>query len=379
VANDDDHWMRAALGAAEKGRGAVEPNPLVGAAVVRDGQVAGIGHHERFGGPHAEINALRAAGDAARGATLYVTLEPCCHFGKTPPCTDSIVSAGIRRVVAAIRDPFPQVDGGGLSQLQAAGIAVEMGTLAELARAQNAPYLKRVTTALPYVTAKWAMTLDGKTAVACGDSQWISCEQSRRSVHELRGRMDAIIVGIGTVETDDPLLTARPPGPRCASRIILDSSCRLPLASRLVQTANAVPVIVAANARASLERRRKLESRGCEVMEWPGADGVPIVPMLQELGRRGMTNVLVEGGGAVAGSFWDAGQIDVLEIYIAPLIEGGDHARTAIKGRGHAAMSEAARVHIAEDVIRIGDDLRYRAVVPQSWRSLAGFVFDRTE
>jgi diaminohydroxyphosphoribosylaminopyrimidine deaminase/5-amino-6-(5-phosphoribosylamino)uracil reductase len=368
--------MRAALAAAEKGRGAVEPNPLVGAAVVGDGQLVGIGHHERFGGPHAEINALSAAGEAARGATLYVTLEPCCHFGKTPPCTNAILAAGIGRVVAAIRDPFPQVDGGGLSRLQSAGIRIETGTLAGLAREQNAPYLKRVTTGFPYVTAKWAMTLDGKTAVACGDSRWISSEQSRRKAHELRGRMDAIIVGIGTVETDDPLLTARPPGPRCATRIILDSRCRLPLSSRLIQTAREFPVVVAATDRASQQHRSQLTARGCEVLELPGFDRVPVVPLLQELGHRGMTNVLVEGGGAVLGSFFDAGQIDGLEIFIAPLIEGGDHARTAIKGRGHAAMSAVPRVQIVEDVARIGDDLHYRAIVPQPWRSLAGFALD---
>ncbi len=371
--------MEAALASAEKGRGAVEPNPLVGAAVVRDGRIVGIGHHERFGGPHAEINALVAAGDAARGATLYVTLEPCCHFGKTPPCTDAIIAAGIGRVVAAIRDPFPQVDGGGLSLLTAVGIRAETGTLAAQARAQNAPYLKRVITGLPYVIAKWAMTLDGKTAVACGDSRWISSEQSRRTAHTLRGRMDAIVVGIGTVETDDPLLTARPPGPRCAARIILDSSCRLPLSSRLVQTARDVPVVVAATDRASRRHRRQLTARGCEVLALPGLGRVPVVPLLEELGRRGMTNVLVEGGGVVLGSFFDAGQIDALEIDIAPLIEGGDHARTAIKGRGHPAMSAVPRVQIVGNVNRIGDDLHYRAIVAQPWRSLAGFTSDGAE
>jgi len=378
VESDDDYWMRAALAAAEKGRGTVEPNPLVGAAIVRDGRLVGIGHHERFGGPHAEIYALAAAGDAARGATLYVTVEPCCHFGKTPPCTDAILAAGIGRVVAAIRDPFPQVDGGGLSLLQSAGIRVETGTLAEQARAQNAPYLKRVTTGFPYVTAKWAMTLDGKTAVACGDSRWISSEPSRRIVHELRGRMDAIVVGIGTVETDDPLLTARPPGPRCAARIILDSGCRLPLSSRLVQTAGDFPVVVATTHRASLQNRSQLSARGCDVLVLPGLDRVPVVPLLQELGGRGMTNVLVEGGGAVLGSFFDAGQIDAVEIYIAPLIDGGDHGRTAVMGRGHAAMGDVPRVRI-DSVARIGDDLQYRAIVSQPWRSRAGFSLDRTE
>jgi diaminohydroxyphosphoribosylaminopyrimidine deaminase/5-amino-6-(5-phosphoribosylamino)uracil reductase len=379
VQRDDETWMRAALAAAEKGRGAVEPNPLVGAAIVRDGQLIAVGAHEKFGGPHAEINALNAAGPAAQGATLYVTLEPCCHFGKTPPCTDAIIAARVQRVVAAIPDPFAQVAGAGLASLESAGLRVEVGTLAAAARTQNAPYLKRVLTGLPYITAKWAMTLDGKTAVSLGDSRWISSEASRRKAHELRGRMDAIIVGIGTVETDDPLLTARPQGPRCPVRIVFDSSCRMPLSSRLVETAREFPVVLAATDRASAQSQSQLTARGCEVLTLPGPGRVPIIPLLQELGRRGMTNVLVEGGGAVLGSFFDACEIDALEIYIAPLLEGGDHARTPIKGQGHTAMSAAVRVQIVEDVARIGDDLHYRAIVPQPWRSLAGFTANQRE
>ena len=199
-------WLEAA-----KGLGSVEPNPLVGAVVVHEHQLVAVGHHERFGGPHAEIIALTRAGATARGATLYVTLEPCCHFGKTPPCTDAILAAGITRVVAAMFDPFPEVNGGGLAALEAKGLFVETGCESARARLLNAPYLKRIITGMPFVTAKWAMTLDGKTAAASGDSRWISSESSRALVHEMRGRMDAIVVGIGTAETDDPLLTARPP------------------------------------------------------------------------------------------------------------------------------------------------------------------------
>jgi diaminohydroxyphosphoribosylaminopyrimidine deaminase/5-amino-6-(5-phosphoribosylamino)uracil reductase len=379
VETDDEQWMRAALSAAEGGRGAVEPNPLVGAAVVQEGRLVGLGRHERFGGPHAEIHALESAGSAARGATLYVTLEPCCHFGKTPPCTDAIKTAGIVRVVAAISDPFPQVHGGGISRLRAQGILVETGTLAELARAQNAPYLKRVTTGLPYVTAKWAMTLDGKTAVGCGDSRWISSAESRKRANDRRSRMDAIVVGIGTALADDPLLTARHGGPRCPTRIVLDSACRLPLSSQLVATSREFSVLVAATARATPAEKTQLAARGCEVLTFPGLDRVPIVPLMEELGRRGMTNVLVEGGGAVLGSFFDAGQIDALEIDIAPVLEGGDHARTPITGRGQTTMSEAVRVRLIEDVARIGDDLHYRAIVPQPWRNLAGFTVEEAE
>jgi diaminohydroxyphosphoribosylaminopyrimidine deaminase/5-amino-6-(5-phosphoribosylamino)uracil reductase len=361
--------MSLALIEAEKGRGAVEPNPMVGAVVVREGRVVGQGHHARFGGPHAEVVALEKAGDAARGATLYVTLEPCCHHGKTPPCTEAILNAGLTRVVAAIRDPFPRVDGGGLAILKAAGIQVELGFASQAAAALNAAYLKRISTGLPYVTAKWAMTLDGKTACAPGDSQWISCERSRSLVHQLRGRMDAIVVGIGTALKDDPQLTARPPGPRTAVRIVLDSRGSLPTSSRLAQTAREVPVLVAVTEQAELDRRRVLEQRGCEVLAFPGVPQIPVLPLLAELGRRSMTNVLIEGGGRALGSFFDEGQVDEIDVFIAPILEGGDHRLTPVRGRGQQRMSEALRLAgvVTDTVDR---DLRVRGVVPQAWRSI---------
>ncbi|MCS6853005.1 MAG: bifunctional diaminohydroxyphosphoribosylaminopyrimidine deaminase/5-amino-6-(5-phosphoribosylamino)uracil reductase RibD, partial [Gemmataceae bacterium] len=215
-------WMARALELAERGRGHVEPNPLVGAVVVRDGQIVGEGWHQRYGEAHAEVHALNAAGDAARGGTLFVTLEPCAHHGKTPPCTEAVVRAGIRKVVAAMLDPYCEVAGRGVAQLRAAGVEVELGVGEAEARRLNAPYLKLLTTGRPYVHAKWAMTLDGKIATGTGDSKWVSTEASRRRVHELRGRMDAIIVGRGTVRADDPQLTARPAGPRVALRVVLD-------------------------------------------------------------------------------------------------------------------------------------------------------------
>jgi len=240
----DGPWMRRALQLAEQGRGFVEPNPLVGAVVVRDGRAVGEGWHQRYGQAHAEVNALAAAGDAARGATLYVTLEPCCHHGKTPPCTDAVLRSGVRRVVAAMYDPFPQVAGHGADLLRAAGVVVEVGLGEAEARRLNAPYLKLLATGRPYVHAKWAMTLDGKIATRTGDSKWISNEASRHRVHALRGRMDAILVGIGTALADDPQLTARPPGPRTPARIVLDSHGRLPPTSLLAQTARTTPVLV---------------------------------------------------------------------------------------------------------------------------------------
>ena len=299
--NEDVQWMRLALAEAARGLGSVEPNPLVGAVVVNEGRLLGTGYHGRFGAPHAEINALATAGETARGATLYVTLEPCCHFGKTPPCTDAILAAGIARVVVAMTDPFPKVNGMGLSVLKANGLDVEVGCEAAAARMLNAPYLKRSLTGRPFVIAKWAMTLDGKAAVASGDSRWISSDQSRVLVHKLRGRMDAILVGIATVQSDDPLLTARPPGPRCPARVVLDSTASLPVSSRLANSAREAPVIIAATERAPSDVRQQLVDLGCEVIVLPGSGRVPIEPLLDELGRRGMTNVLVEGGGRVLG------------------------------------------------------------------------------
>jgi diaminohydroxyphosphoribosylaminopyrimidine deaminase/5-amino-6-(5-phosphoribosylamino)uracil reductase len=335
--------MRRALELAEAGRGCVEPNPLVGAVVVREGRVVGEGWHQKFGGPHAEVMALAAAKEAARGATLYVSLEPCCHQGKTPPCTEAIVAAGISRVVAALEDPYPEVAGRGAARLRQAGIAVECGAAEADARRQNAPYLKLLTTGRPYVHAKWAMSLDGKIATRTGDSKWISGEKARRRVHELRGRVDGIVIGIGTAVADDPLLTARPPGPRVASRVVLDSKARLPLAAQMVQTARTVPTIVVVSPAASPERVQALRQAGCEIaVPSPDHDGSPRLPLLlDDLGRRRWTNVLVEGGSEVLGRLLDAGAIDEAHVFIAPQLIGGSQGKTAIAGRGIDTMAGA--------------------------------------
>jgi len=361
-AEADHYWMKRALAEAERGRGWVEPNPMVGAVLVREGELIGFGHHTRFGMPHAEVEALKRAGDSARGATLYVTLEPCCHFGKTPPCTEAILSAGIQRVVAAMRDPFPKVSGGGFALLQEAGLAVEWGVEAEAARALNAPYLKRLRTGRPYVTAKWAMTLDGKTAASSGDSRWISGPRSRALVHEVRGRMDAIIVGIETALADDPALTARPPGPRTPARVVLDSAGRLPISSQLARTAKETPVLLAVTERAT-PRRSPLEELGCEILRFEGNGPVPIVSLLNELGRRGMTNVLVEGGGRILGAFFDAGEVNAVDIYIAPLLEGGPPRFNPIQGTGRALMADSTRLAQVQ-VSLIDGDIRIQGVLP---------------
>lgn len=343
-------WMRRALELAERGRGFVEPNPLVGAVVVRDGKLVGEGWHERFGQAHAEVNALAAAGEQARGATLYVTLEPCCHHGKTPPCTDAILKSGVQRVVAAMPDPFTQVSGQGIAQLRAAGIAVE-GSVCEVeARRLNAPYLKLLATSLPYVHAKWAMSLDGKICTRTGDSKWISGEESRHKAHELRGHMDAIIVGIGTVLADDPLLTARPPGPRTPARIVLDTHGRLSPTSRLVQTVAEAPLIVA-----TIAPLAGLAVQGAEILTLPPDNNRPsIQALLAELGRRRMTNILVEGGAEVLGSFLDS--IDEVHVFIAPRLIGGAAAKSPIAGQGAERLCDSLRLKNWESE-KLGADL----------------------
>jgi diaminohydroxyphosphoribosylaminopyrimidine deaminase/5-amino-6-(5-phosphoribosylamino)uracil reductase len=344
MADPDTAWMRRALELAERGRGHVEPNPLVGAVVVRDGRLVGEGWHQRFGQAHAEVNGLAAAGESARGADLYVTLEPCCHHGKTPPCTDAVLRAGIRRVVAAMQDPFPAVAGKGSALLRAAGVEVEVGLCQAEARRLNAPYLKLLGTGRPYVHAKWAMTLDGKIATRTGDSRWISNEESRRRVHQLRGRMDAIVAGIGTALADDPQLTARPPGPRTATRVVLDSRGRLPLNGRLAGSTRQTPVLIV-TAAPPPEKVTDLRERGCEVLTLAGADGrVDVEALLAEMGRRRFTNVLVEGGAGVLGSFLDADAIDEVHVFIAPRLAGGADALTPVAGRGVEKIAEALRL-----------------------------------
>lgn len=339
----DEIWMRRAVELAERGRGHAEPNPLVGAVLVRADRIVGEAWHERFGQAHAEINALAQAGEAARGATLYVTLEPCCHHGKTPPCTDALIRAGIAGVKAALEDPFPQVAGQGAAQLRGAGIPIDFGLCAADARRQNAPYLTLLALGRPHVHAKWAMSLDGKIATRTGDSRWISGEASRRRVHEMRGRMDGILVGIGTVLADDPLLTARPAGPRSACRVILDSQARLPLDGQLVRTAGAAPVLVATCC-TDQARLDPLRSAGCEILVVPAVEGgVSIPDLLKEMGRRRWTNLLVEGGASVLGSCLDARAIDEVHVFVAAQLLGGRAALTPIAGVGCAGLADALR------------------------------------
>ena len=364
----DERLMRRALALARRGEGSVEPNPMVGAVLAstdggRSGRIIAEGWHAAFGGPHAEVAALSAAGAAARGATLAVTLEPCCHHGKTPPCTEAIIAAGVSRVIVGTRDPFPAVNGGGLDALACAGIKVRVGVCETEARRLIAPFRTLVERRKPWLIAKWAMSLDGRVATSAGESRWISSEASRAIVHELRGRVDGILCGIGTALADDPLLTARPTGQRQAVRIVLDGTARLPVTSRLVRTAREVPVLVAVGPAAPADRVRALEAAGCEV--WSAtADhwGEQVRQLLVELGQRRLTNVLVEGGPAVLGCLADTGAIDEVWAFIAPTIIGGAAAPAPIAGTGIASLAAAASIEI-EHTESIGGDLLVRGVV----------------
>lgn len=339
---------------------------MVGAVVLdAAGALAGEGWHQKYGGPHAEVFALEAAGDAARRGTLLVTLEPCCHWGKTPPCTDAVLRSGVRRVVAAMADPFQQVAGGGLKLLRAAGLEVDAGVCETEARRLNAPYLKGLRTGRPWVHLKWAMTLDGKIATRTGDSKWISGEESRRRVHELRGRVDAILVGRGTVFADDPLLTARPPGPRVPTRVVVTASGELPERCQLRATAREVPVVVF-TAAGNEGKLAGWERDGAEVIPLPPGDaGLSPDAVLNDLGGRQFTNVLVEGGAGLLGSFLDARAADEFHVFVVPKVVGGDTALSPVAGTGAAALTEALR--LAEFTSHpSGDDVYLHGFAPGS-------------
>jgi diaminohydroxyphosphoribosylaminopyrimidine deaminase/5-amino-6-(5-phosphoribosylamino)uracil reductase len=366
---DERAVMARALELAARGEGRVEPNPLVGAVLVDDAlNLLGEGFHEQFGGPHAEVHALAQAGSRAAGGTLFVTLEPCCHFGKTPPCTEAVIAAGIKRVVVAAEDPFPAVAGQGIARLRQAGLTVEVGLLAAAATDLTAPFRKLVQTGRPYVHAKWAMTLDGKLATRIGSSQWISNALSRGVVHQLRGRMDAILIGRGTAEADNPQLTARPPGPRTATRIVLDSAARLRLDSHLAQTARDVPVIVVTAESADPGRAQQLRDAGLEVLPLPAAPAVGdahgsprprLDLLLDELGRRRFTNLLVEGGSALLGAFFDADLVDEVHVFIGPKLAGGAAAPSPVGGVGRADMPDVPKL-IAPQITALDGDVYIR-------------------
>lgn len=347
----DRQWMFRALELAERGQGAVEPNPMVGCVLVHADQVIAEGWHRRFGEQHAEVDALERCSVDPKGATAYVTLEPCCHFGKQPPCTHALIRAGIERVVVAMADPFAEVDGGGVSQLEAAGIKVEVGLLEERARYLNAPYLKLVQKGQPWLIAKWAATMDGKIATSQSDSRWISNESSRAIVHQIRGRCDAIIVGAGTATSDDPLMTVRPPGLRSPVRIVISSEARLGLDSNLVKTLDEAPVWVVCGPDADAGHCNQLRDRGVDVIQFAQTDANQrLTDFMDYMGKARMTNVLIEGGSQLLGSFFDLRHVDEVHAFFAPKLAGGAAAPTAIGGAGVPTMAQVR--HLGDPILR---------------------------
>lgn len=339
--------MRRALALARRGKGFTSPNPAVGAVIVKRGAVVGEGWHRRPGAPHAEAVALRKAGAAARGATMYVTLEPCCTWGRTPPCTDAIVRAGIATVVAAVRDPNPRHRGRGLRLLRRRGIRVEEGLLAGEAATLNEDFATYIATGLPFTVVKSAMSIDGKIAAVGGRSRWISGPAARARAHALRMDADAIIVGKTTVVRDDPSLTARPAGRKGKTpwRVILDSGAEIPLRSRVLRPAAAGRTIVAVTRHAPRARVRKIEALGARVLRLPARGGrVSIRALWRILGGMGLMSVLVEGGGETIASVLEAGVADRYVSFVAPRIIGGRGAATPVGGRGVRRLADALRL-----------------------------------
>ncbi len=371
--------MTLALRLAAKGRGRTSPNPLVGAVVAAGGRIVGTGYHRVLGGPHAEIHALAAAGPRARGATLYVTLEPCVHLKKrTPPCVPAVVRAGIRRVVVAMLDPNPAVRGRGVRALRRAGIRVELGCLRDRAAELNEGYCHRIRTGRPLVTVKAAMTLDGKIAAAGGESQWITGEAARRDAHRLRAGADAILVGIGTLLADDPRLTVRLGGRRVPTRtgaqplrVVLDSRLRIPFRAKMLWEPSGGQVVVITTTRADAARIKRLEHQGARVIQVAAAPrGVSLPAALHALAGLGVNHVLVEGGAEVNAALLQGKLVDRLVLYLAPKLLGGRDALSVIGG---TAPRLADAISLDEvSVARIGKDLRLDARIRRSGRSGSG-------
>jgi len=354
----DEPLMRRALDLAQKGLGRTSPNPIVGAVVVRNGSILGEGYHAYAGGPHAEVVALEAAAGATAGADLYVTLEPCCHQGRTPPCTDRIIAAGIRRVVTSVLDPNPLVSGRGVETLRAAGVLVELGLLSEESTILNEAFMKFIKSRLPFVVLKAAVSLDGKIATRTGDSRWISGEQSRQRVHELRDQIDAVMVGLGTIRRDDPMLTTRlPSGGRNPIRVIVDGRGSLPLDARVFHSTSSSPTWVAVTADAPHERIDALERHGLAVIETGGSNGrVNLHHLLKRLGEREVTSVMIEGGEGIFTSAIEAGIIDRFLVFVAPILIGGKTAPSLFGGAGIEHLVEAFRLERVR-IEQLGGDL----------------------
>lgn len=360
----DREYMQLAISLAQQGLGFTSPNPMVGAVIVQAGQIVGQGYHQKAGTPHAEVHALREAGDKARGATLYVTLEPCVHYGRTPPCTNAIIDAGIKHVVIATKDPNPVVAGRGIKLLNQAGITTTVGIMEQEATLLNEVFNKFITTNLPFVVLKCATSMDGKIATAAGQSKWITGEAARQYGHGLRHKYDAILVGLGTVLADDPLLTTRIKDREGKNpvRVVLDSKARIPLNSKVL-TDKTAETIIAVTAAAPAANIDALKTAGATVLMLPShEERIDMTELTAELSRRAITSILIEGGAAVNASALQAGIVDKIHVFMAPKIIGGDAAPGAIGNPGIDNLEQAVKLSI-KTLEKIGEDLHIEAYI----------------
>ncbi len=354
----NEEYMRRAIGLAKQGKGWTAPNPMVGAVIVKDSRVIGEGYHHRCGEKHAEREAIASLTESARGADLYVTLEPCCHYGKTPPCTEAILEQGISRVFIGSRDPNPLVAGKGAKILREHGVEVVEDVLREECDVLNPEFFHFISTGLPYVVMKYAMTLDGKIASRTGASKWITGEAARAHVHSLRGRYASILAGIGTVLADDPMLNCRLPGAHQPLRVIVDSSGRIPLESRIMQTAGEYKTLIAV-ARIEPAQKARLEAKGAEVISLPGEDGkVDLKALLKVLGERKISSVFVEGGGEIHEAMRSAGCVQHVMAYVAPLLLGGRDAKSPVEGLGAESPDLGTRL-CHQKITQLGEDILF--------------------
>lgn len=356
---DDEKFMRQAIELAKRGEGWTAPNPLVGAVILNKGEVVGAGFHQKAGTPHAEIHALAAAKERAKGGTIYVNLEPCCHYGKTPPCTDALIKAGIKRVVMAMTDPNPKVAGGGIKKLREAGIEVVTGVLEREAQRLNEVFLKQITEKRPFIALKAAVTLDGKIATKVGSSKWITGEDARESAHKLRHRYDSIMVGIGTVLADDPLLNTRIKGLKNPIKVVIDSNLKTPLDAQVLNLKNAPVIIFTAKSLEENSKARNLLEKGVEIIACPGVEGkVDLALVLKVLYDKKITSILVEGGAKINGTFFEQKLIDKIYLFMAPKLVGSHLAPGMMGGLGIGEMQDAVKI---EDltVEKIGQDFLF--------------------
>lgn len=353
----DEYYMGLAINLARKGIGKVNPNPMVGAVIVKDNKIVGTGYHEKYGGKHAEINAIENSRESLNGSTMYVNLEPCSHFGKTPPCVDKIIESKINKVVIASVDPNPLVQGNGVKKLRDAGIEVKVGVLDEENKKLNEVFLKYIKNKKPFVVMKVAMSLDGKISTTTGQSKWISCDESRRYVHKLRSQVMSILVGINTVIKDNPMLDCRLENGKNPIRIIVDTTLKIPIDSKIVSSSKSIRTIVVTTKNANRNVMKLLEDKGVEILTVNLKNNlVDLKEMINKLGELNIDSILIEGGSSLNFSAINENIVDKIQVYVAPIILGGESSKTPIGGQGVDDIKEAFKLHILE-YKQVGSDI----------------------